>query len=403
MSNIVDMNLPIYIENENDYLSAIKNEIDKYKKNIESLLEEDYLKQYVKKIRKYLNNYASQYAMIEEILKSSLNGNNKKGYKKFEIMYNDLHFLKTSICSSQAFKGNLLYTDINSKLDELSLLRGRITAPYHCFQAKEMLHVPLNKRGIIDTCRYSIPGVPSFYLAENSFIVWNEMRRPKLSELCISSINCDGILNSDIIDLTIPIDKLYDYLDDSTIDFKEYSIILKWIKAVPLILACSVVCKEEKRKFKIEYIIPQMFMQLLNEDLIGIAYRTNRVDTQSWRLNNLVIPILSYKDDLYGNIINNLKISDSINIGYFNEHLYNNTIQISSLKNGKGPTENTYKDANFNLLSFPGKSNFNKRINTSTKLDGQTFYIHTVFHQFDEYLLYMNEQFKFNEKGEKKE
>ena len=47
-------------------------------------------------------------------------------------------------------------------------------------EAKELFHIPISKRGIVKTQRYSIPGYPCLYLGKSIYGCWEEMRRPPM-------------------------------------------------------------------------------------------------------------------------------------------------------------------------------------------------------------------------------
>ena len=220
-----------------------------------------------------------------------------------EILVENSGVILTDLNKSNAFLGNTLYRNANWKpLENIYTFRGRITDQvYSKYGAEDMIHIPLNKRSIVGSYRYSVPGIPCIYLAANSYVVWKEMNCPELSKLAVSSININDseILNNKIIDLTIPVDSLYDFLEEA-ISSKSSDEVVKYIisciKSTPLIIACSVVCNvNSERKFKIEYLIPQLIMRNFADNINGVAYRSNRIASRGLYATNLAIPIVPLK------------------------------------------------------------------------------------------------------------
>lgn len=70
-----------------------------------------------------------------------------------------------------------------------SLYRIRVkgdSEKYLEFKYSDMFHIPLNKKGIIRTQRYSSSGYPCLYVGESIYACWEEMHRSNF-DLCMVS------------------------------------------------------------------------------------------------------------------------------------------------------------------------------------------------------------------------
>lgn len=160
----------------------------------------------------------------------------------------------------------------------------------------EMFHIPFDKRGIVATQRYSIPGYPCLYLGESIYGCWEELGRLNFDSFMISRFEMTTHLL--FIDLTIPKRKCIE--SDSINPF------LSMLIRFPFILACMVQVKDERDEFKPEYLFPQLLMQYIIEkyhcskdktslsNIKGIyytsVYKNNEFDYPDYVFNNYAIP-----------------------------------------------------------------------------------------------------------------
>lgn len=130
----------------------------------------------------------------------------------------------------------------------------------------EMFHIPFEKRHLVTTQRYSIPGYPVLYLAGSLFTAWCEMDNPDLVGL-----NYAGFRFKDsayFVDLSYPY--------HSTSVWEWYSLFVMY----PLLMACMVRVKHPAAPFKPEYSMTQLMTKLVRDSdvpLIGIAYMSNKL------------------------------------------------------------------------------------------------------------------------------
>lgn len=167
------------------------------------------------------------------------------------------------------------------------------------FTIQDMFHIPLNKRGIVSTQRYSSPGYPCLYLGNSIYSCWEEMRRPVFNTLMFSVYKVKYVFK--VFDMRVPND--FDY---STKVFPQT------IRRIPLMLACGFVVKNPSDVFKPEYIIPQMLVETIicnnrriilrekseiDPDVIwGITYTSTHISKDfpygKKFLENIVLPVV---------------------------------------------------------------------------------------------------------------
>ena len=110
---------------------------------------------------------------------------------------------------------------------------------------KELFHIPFNMRGLVKTQRYSTPGYPCLYLGESIYGCWEEMRRPPMYAPAVSRfVNMNKVW---FLNLTIP----------SVDQIKE----TRFLKLLPLIIACMVRVAHDDHTYKPEYIVSQLLIE----------------------------------------------------------------------------------------------------------------------------------------------
>ena len=179
------------------------------------------------------------------------------------------------------------------------LYRGRPKENDKVYDRLDMLHIPLDKRGLVKTQRFSCPGFPCLYLGNSIYCCWEELKRKPLESLMFSAFRARRQFS--LFDLRIP-------------DLENYQVdkIDQTLKRVPLILACSIAVKCPDDVFKPEYINPQFITDtiilrnkailkdesIINSDnnIWGVIYSSTQIhegftnDTKL--LQNIMLPIV---------------------------------------------------------------------------------------------------------------
>lgn len=152
-------------------------------------------------------------------------------------------------------------------------------------KTKDMFHIPLDKRGIVETQRYSVPGYPCLYLAHNVYGCWEEMGRPNFGTVMVSKF----VTQKDIkmLDLRVPTRESWKN------NMKNCLLIF------PIVIASMIQVKNNKDTYKPEYLIPQLLTEWIiskNKDnrgdnkIFGIMY------TSAHKNDDFLFP-----DDSYDN------------------------------------------------------------------------------------------------------
>ena len=197
---------------------------------------------------------------------------------------------------------------------------------------KAMYHIPLGLRNYVSTARYSMPGYPCLYLANQKELCWYECGKP--SEFAIAKFEIpqqrdDHLILIDFSEKLMPL--MHSFIswyanagEDAAEIEKIDKYFLKVIFTFPLRAACSLTVARELRgcSFKEEYIIPQFLIQWIakNEIVDGVRYESNFADEDVHCLGGYNIVLVSKKFDeegYAGNIRSRVKVGEpkSYNVG----------------------------------------------------------------------------------------
>lgn len=194
-----------------------------------------------------------------------------------------------------------------------------------------MLPISYKNRSITKSNRFSVSGLPCYYLCNSSYGCWIELDSPPDFEFNVSPVLLDGtqkILNLAVMNRDFSNLRNYD----------KYKV-EDWLKQFILMIATSFVVKEANRTFRSEYIISQCIMSACNElGIDGVAYYSKRVSDDIFArvAINLAIFAPSTKRK-QAKILEHMKIDDSFNYAFFKNldaSLYNNEYELRSVKTG---------------------------------------------------------------------
>ena len=278
-----------------------------FKQAIDNLFPLKYSGEFVDELRSTLNKYISlvkdyesascDISEIEDLCTELLSvvslyydGRRGEAYRVFsQIMNGDAQN-----------KGLFSYIDsIEINVGE-NFFRARKRIIGEEFSIKDMFHIPLNKRGIVSTQRYSYPGYPCLYLGNSVFSCYEELRRANFNDLMFSAYKV--LRNFKVFDMRIPSEK----------DYSTNENLKQTLRRLPLVLACSFVVRNDNDVFKPEYIIPQMLIEciifnnrmltetgrnILDIDMIwGVIYTSTHINNDfpygTDYLQNIVLPII---------------------------------------------------------------------------------------------------------------
>lgn len=374
--------LPIFFKKDCQYIAYFKEESDSYILELEQKLKE-YKKRFKISdivIKRIVSNAKTNTCLIIEAYNLYFSGQINKSIAVISKLIRKYAFLlirplnESPLFLGNEFFYNKTYRHVN--LDRMFMVRARDAKNVN--SSKHMNHVPANMRDKVDSGRFSCHGIPCLYLACNSYIAYREIRKSSKENVFVSLVE---ILKEDlrIIDLTLPFkyilewDSFLDEFEKEHTIFKKSSII-KTFEIVPLILACSFShnedetigdCEKEPRKFKSEYVIPQLIMNFIGNTpsqskyySCGIAYESMQIIGSKIKGTNLAIPALDSNEEKPQSkfIGKYFKIYDPFNLGKFVENFeeYKNEVNLLNEKRKKPQRFTNESD-----------SDYSKRINAN--------------------------------------
>lgn len=256
--------------------------------------------------------------------------------------------------------------------------RNKDKAP---FEAKDLFHIPYEDRHKISTQRYSLPGVPCFYFSNSPYLCWLELNQPHINDLYFSRIE---IVNRGfkMVDLTLSSKLAINMLKG----FPGDSLYLNFLKKWPLILACSIPSTRyqamniENANFKVEYVIPQLLMEWVQNcgKGDGIIYPPTKVISgndyhDGFRLSfkNYAIPTKS--DNQKGhctNLLEKIKISEPIRTldsKFKNPDIYTQNFDLDA--------QQLHKKVSFRDMDFIGRRLYKINSNGKNVIYGKSLFM----------------------------
>lgn len=175
------------------------------------------------------------------------------------------------------------------------------------YKRADMFHIPYDKRFLVSTQRYSIPGLPAVYLSGSIWCCWEEMNRPAFSEIHVSEFRPATDQTYTLLDFgyrpAVVASIAREYNPTFPSADKAMKMISSYAICWPLIAACSLIARdkrdEENCNFVHEYIIPQLLLQWVknNREWDGIRYFSTKVSQYIDNPNaaaNFVFPSVSH-------------------------------------------------------------------------------------------------------------
>lgn len=172
-----------------------------------------------------------------------------------------------------------------------NFFRIRVKNENYALRPEDLFHIPFEKRGIVKTQRYSIPGLPSLYISNSTYVAWEELGRPGFDS--IQAVRLVATREIRLLDLTTDVYMRNAHLiDNNAYGWQPLYKVITW----PLVAACSFKVLNREDTFKPEYIIPQLLMQWINtNDIDGIVYSSTHLNPRlgAGNFHNYVIPVRS--------------------------------------------------------------------------------------------------------------
>ena len=206
--------------------------------------------------------------------------------------------------------------------EEVQFFRARLNENVVDFAAKDMLHIPFDRRAIVNSCRFSIPGLPCLYLGNTSYVCWIEMGCPADHKFNVSPVLLDN--RQRVFNLTAMVCDMIDIsnLEELSDDDKNNKLCCL-MKLFLLNVATSVKVMEENRNFKSEYIISQMIMLACKScGYDGVIYYSKRVADEVFAKVsgiNLVLFAKYNAGEKLSEICKHIEVGDSFNFSMYKQ------------------------------------------------------------------------------------
>lgn len=253
----------VYSDEDGDYYAYIIGLITDYVKRVKQLDDQtvkvlnhsfDLLptEDKPKKGFDFMRDVDALYQLVKEVLSDSFRNYHDDAFQK----------LKQFFEADECFYLNMLPKFL---IKSAPLYRIR-TGSFDKTKDGELFHIPFEKRHLVDSRRYSVPGYPILYLAGSLFTAWCEMDKPELIGMSYAGFEFKE--EECFIDLSYP------YMPATLWEW--YSLFVMY----PLLMACMVRVKNPSAPFKPEYLMPQMMTKLVREHgsmLRGIVYMSNKL------------------------------------------------------------------------------------------------------------------------------
>lgn len=148
--------------------------------------------------------------------------------------------------------------------------------------AREMFHAPFELRGSVKTARYSVLGFPSLYLTKNIYTAWEEARRANIETFYASRLRLQRPIR--LVDL-----RLRRSFSDINKGEREAAV-RQYLRTIPLIIACSLKVKKDSDAFKPEYILPQLILHTVIDEMIR-RFQKHRDDAKEHKFFDSTLEI----------------------------------------------------------------------------------------------------------------
>ena len=217
----------------------------------------------------------------------------------------------------------------NKKPENVKLFHARLSDKVVDYSDVDMLHIPFSLRDKMRPQRFSIPGLPCYYLATTSLCCWYEMGRPPDNYFNVSAIELLGKFK--ILNLGISSQHFVDYarfmkegkIQEEFDNPNSLLFSLACLRILAIATSFRVNRFDENAPFKSEYVISQLIMLAAKKlEYDGVAYLSKR-----FRQDTVSIPFFANLalfapydgEDNYSKLIDRIKLSDPINYSAYKQ------------------------------------------------------------------------------------
>lgn len=281
--------------NGNDFASTLEDLFNYYIKQIESLDVEN--SNHYNNIEINVKNIKRVCGLLTKSINHYLNGFPPKAYSTFKkamelLMDKPLEVYQKTVLEQFKKTSNPYHSN-----DDLKLFRVVSVNDNKPYNRTRVFHTPYNLRSKVSTCRYSIAGYPSLYLGTSLPLCCEEIHLNPYKKFALASMfKLERTIeftntNIQVIELGI---KPQDFINNERINesktrfvsdslLREERVRSAYLLWYPIIASCSYIRVNRDDPFAAEYIIPQLLMQWVRNEissnkseeydqLVGIRY-----------------------------------------------------------------------------------------------------------------------------------
>lgn len=270
-----------------NFSSTLDERFKVYQKRIESLDEVDRPDQWDELLHRVNQLCAG--------IKRAINAENTgRRHSAYSIIKNQLDGYKSKGAEIKGLREYAEYIYVIPKGTSFYRMREMKPQERKGMTVKDIFHIPFDKRGIVPTNRYSVPGYPCLYLSRYVYGCWEELERPDFGTIMVSRFENNEAIR--LLDLRIPSKEKWE--TDMT----------NCLIYFPLVISTMIQVKNPEDNYKPEYTIPQLLMEWLishnygshEEDrFIGIAYtsaqKNDDFNFPEDSFDNYAIPVVKPK------------------------------------------------------------------------------------------------------------
>ena len=209
------------------------------------------------------------------------------------------------------------------------LFHARLSPKVVNYTRSDMMHIPFDKRDLMQPQRFSLSGLPCYYLASTSYCCWIEMDKPGESEFNVSAVRARKpfkIMNLGVSGMTLQAaaelieeGRCYTYDEDPD----ETLLSLACLRVLAIATSFRVKRDAVYVPFKSEYILSQLIMLAVKRlNLAGIAYFSKRLnsDSDAFPISVNLSLFAPYEgEEKESSICQGLEISEPVNYAEFKQ------------------------------------------------------------------------------------
>ena len=209
------------------------------------------------------------------------------------------------------------------------LFHARLSPKVVNYTRSDMMHIPFDRRDLMQPQRFSLSGLPCYYLASTSYCCWIEMDRPNESEFNVSTVRPRQpfkIFNLGVSGMTLEAaanlieeQRCHTYHGDPD----QTLLSLACLRVLAIATSFRVKRYVPYVPFKSEYILSQLIMLAVKRlDLSGVAYFSKRLNSDSDAFPvcvNLALFAPYQGEEKESSICKTLEISEPVNYAEYKQ------------------------------------------------------------------------------------